>query len=83
LLHNKQHLSNNSNISKLAVVILSIALITGISFIPVLQTGVYAQRQPRPLQLLPQQQPAQQQQQPNAIKMAEMLKDEEESFKRK
>lgn len=83
-MHNKQHLSNNSNISKLAVVILSIALITGISFIPVLQTGVYAQRQPRPLQLLPQQQqPAQQQQQPNAIKMAEMLKDEEESFKRK
>jgi hypothetical protein len=70
LLHNKQHLqikNNNNIISKLAVIILSITLITGISFIPVLQAGVYAQKQSQPLRLLPQpqqqQQPAQQQQQ--------------------
>ena len=30
-------------ISKLGVIVLSIVLLTGISFIPVLQVGVYAQ----------------------------------------
>jgi hypothetical protein len=79
LLHNKQHLKikNNNNISKLAIIILSIVLITGISFVPVLQTGVYAQRQPRPLQLLPQQQqqPAQQQQQqPTGVGLSQVIK---------
>ena len=75
-MHIKQHLQiNNSNISKLAVVILSIALITGISFIPVLQTGVYAQRQPQPLQLLPQQQsPQQQQQQSTRVGLSQVIK---------
>ena len=44
-MHNKQHLQiNNNTISKLAVVVLSIILITGIFFIPVLQAGVYAQQ---------------------------------------
>src|SRR5919112_1039662 len=41
-------------ISKLAVIVLSIVLLTGISFIPVLQAGVYAQ-QPQSKQQVPQQ----------------------------
>ncbi len=49
-MHNKQHVQINNNILKLAVIILSIALITGISFIPVLQASVYAQQPPQPLQ---------------------------------
>src|SRR5919112_1258408 len=44
----RQHLKLNS-ISKLGVIVLSIILLTGISFIPVLQAGVYAQ-QPQPQQ---------------------------------
>jgi predicted PurR-regulated permease PerM len=78
-LHNRQHLQiNNNKVSKLAVIVLSIALITGISFVPVLQTGVYAQRQPQPLRLLlQQQQPAQQQQQqqqPDRIGISQVIK---------
>jgi uncharacterized protein HemX len=76
LLHNKQHLQINNKVSKLAVIVLSIALITGISFVPVLQTGVYAQRQPQTLRLLPQQpaQQQQQQQQPDRIGISQVIK---------
>jgi hypothetical protein len=42
-MHNHQHKS--INISKLGVIVLSITLLTGISFIPVLQTGLHAQKQ--------------------------------------
>jgi hypothetical protein len=45
------------NISKLVVIVLSIILLTGISFIPILLTGVYAQQsQPQSQQQTPQQQ---------------------------
>jgi len=72
LLHNRQHLQiNNNNISKLAVIILSIALITGISFIPVLQAGVYAQ-QPLQSQQSQQQQPPQQTQ--NRVGLSQIIK---------
>jgi hypothetical protein len=69
-MHNKQHLQINNKISKLAVIVLSIALITGISFIPVLQAGVYAQ-QPQPQQL---QQQGPQQQQQNRIGISQVIK---------
>jgi len=65
-LHNRQHLQiNNNNISKLAVIILSIALITRISFIPVFQARVYAQQ--------PQSQQAPQQQQ-NRVGLSQIIK---------
>jgi hypothetical protein len=51
-----------NNISKLGVIVLSIILLTGISFIPVLQAGVYAQK----LQS--------QQQQQNRIGISEVIK---------
>jgi hypothetical protein len=55
----RQHLeSNNSIISKLAVIVLSIVLLTGISLVPALQIGVNGQVQ---------QQQQQQQQQPNKV----------------
>jgi hypothetical protein len=54
---NQQHLQLN-NIAKLGVIVLCFALLTGISFIPVLQASVYAQQQ----QQQSQQQPPQQQQ---------------------
>ena len=49
---------NNNIISKLAVIVLSIVLLTGISLVPVIQAGVYAQlqRQTQQLQQTPQQQ---------------------------
>jgi hypothetical protein len=50
-----QHLKSNNIISKLAVIVLSIVLLTGISFVPALQIGVHGQVQP-------QQQPQQQKQ---------------------
>ncbi len=50
----QQHLQPNI-ISKLGVIVLSIILLTGISFIPVFQAGVYAQ-QPQSQQQSPQQQ---------------------------
>jgi uncharacterized protein HemX len=71
LLHNKQHHQINNTISKLAVIVLSIALIRGISFIPVLQAGVYAQKQP--LQSQQQQQPPQQQQK-NRVGLSQIIK---------
>jgi hypothetical protein len=54
-MRNQQHIKPY-NISKLGVIILSIVLITGISFIPILQAGVYAQQQPQQSQQVPQQQ---------------------------
>ena len=47
-MHNQQrrHLkSNNNNISKLAVIVLSIILVTEISLSPAIQVGVYGQQQ--------------------------------------
>src|ERR687890_109276 len=45
-MQNQQRNIESKNISKLSVIVLSIILLTGISFIPVLQAGVYAQSQP-------------------------------------
>ena len=64
--YHRWHLKPN-NLSKLAVIVLSIRLLTGISFIPVLQIGVYAQ-QPQS-----QQQPPQQQQQ-NRTGISQVIK---------
>jgi hypothetical protein len=47
-MHNQQkqqHLKTNNIISKLAVIVLSIVLLTGISLVPVLQSEVYSQVQ--------------------------------------
>jgi hypothetical protein len=57
-------------ISKLGVIVLSIVLLTGISFIPVLQAGVYAQ-QPQPQS---QQPPLQQPQQSNRVGLSQVIK---------
>jgi hypothetical protein len=47
----QQHLKTNNNIiSKLAVIVLSIVLITGISLVPALQIGVHGQGQQQPQQ---------------------------------
>ena len=54
-------------ISKLGVIVLSIVLLTGISFIPVLQVGVYAQQ---PQQLQQQQAPQQQ----NRVGISQVIK---------
>jgi hypothetical protein len=51
--HRQQHLqSNNNSISKIAVIVLSIVLLTGTSLVPVLQGVAYGQSQ----QQTPQQQ---------------------------
>ena len=79
-MHNKQHLQiKNNNLSKIAVVILSIALITGIFFVPLLQTGVYAQQLPQlqQSQQLQQQQPPPQQpqqQQQNRVGLSQVIR---------
>jgi hypothetical protein len=39
----RQHLKSNNIISKLAVIALSIVLLTGISLVPALQIGAYGQ----------------------------------------
>ena len=41
--HPQQHLKSDNIISKLAVIVLSIVLLTGISLVPALQIGVYGQ----------------------------------------
>jgi len=41
--HNKQHPQINNITSKLAVIVLSVGLITGISLVPVIQPGAYGQ----------------------------------------
>jgi hypothetical protein len=43
--HNQQQHINRYNVSKFAVIVLSIVLLTGISLVPVLQVGVSAQQQ--------------------------------------
>jgi hypothetical protein len=43
--HRQQHLKSNSIISKLAVIVLSIVLLTRISLVPALQIGVNGQVQ--------------------------------------
>jgi hypothetical protein len=52
--HRQQHLKSNNLISKLAIIVLSVVLLTGISLVPALQVEVYGQVQ--------QQQPQQQKQ---------------------
>jgi hypothetical protein len=46
----QQHLKSNNIISKLAVIVLSIVLLTGISLVPALQIGVNGQVQKQPQQ---------------------------------
>ena len=58
-----------NNLSKLGVIVLSIILLTGISFIPVLQVGVYGQQK---LQSQSQQQAPQQQQ--NRVDLSQVIK---------
>jgi hypothetical protein len=43
--HRQQHLKLNSIVSNFAVIVLSIVLLTGISFVPALQIGVNGQVQ--------------------------------------
>jgi hypothetical protein len=43
--HRQQHLKSNNIITKLAVIVLSIVLLTGISLVPALQIGVNGQVQ--------------------------------------
>jgi hypothetical protein len=60
----RQHLKSNNNIiSKLAVIVLSVVLLTGISLIPALQIGVNGQVQQ-------QQQPSQQ----NQVGLSQVIK---------
>ena len=60
--HRQHHLKTNNIISKLAVIVLSIVLLTGISLVPTLHSGVYSQVQ--------QQQPQQQ----NQIALSQVIK---------
>jgi hypothetical protein len=46
--HNQQQHINTYNVSKFAVIVLSIVLLTGISLVPVLHVGVSAQQQQQP-----------------------------------
>jgi hypothetical protein len=50
--HRQQHLKSNNIISKLAVIVLSIVLLTGISLVPALQIGVNGQVQQQQQQQL-------------------------------
>jgi hypothetical protein len=59
----QQHLKTNNFISKLAVIVLSIVLLTGISLVPTLHSGAYSQVQ--------QQQPQQQ----NQIALSQVIKE--------
>lgn len=59
----QEHLKLNNIISKLAVIVLSILLITGISLVPAIQVGVYGQLQ--------QQQEPQQQ---NKVDLSQVIK---------
>ena len=49
----QQHLKTNNIISKLAVIVLSIVLLTGISLVPALQIGVNGQVQQQQQQQQP------------------------------
>jgi len=66
-MHNQQqrHLETNDIISKLAVIVLSIILLTGISLLPAIQFGVYGQ-----VQQQQQQQPEQQ----NQVGLSQVIK---------
>ena len=64
-MHNQQHLKPNHK-SKLGVIVLSIVLLTGISFIPVMQAGVYAQQSQTQQQESPQQQ--------NSVGISQLIK---------
>jgi hypothetical protein len=66
-MHNQQqqHLKSNNIIPKLAVIVLSIVLLTGISLVPALQIGVNGQVQ---------QQQQQQPQQQNQVGLSQVIK---------
>jgi hypothetical protein len=66
--HRQHHLKTNNIISKLAVIVLSIALLTGICLVSTLQSGVYSQVQQQ------QQQQQQPQQQQNQITLSQVIK---------
>ena len=61
-MHKEQHLKSNIIISKLAIIGLSVVLLTGISLVPTLQSGVQGQVQ--------QQQPSQQ----NQVGLSQVIK---------
>src|SRR5919112_1948644 len=77
-MHNQkqqQHLKTNNIIPKLAVIVLSIVLLTGISLVPTLQSGVYSQvQQQQQQQQQLQQQLQQQPQQQNQIALSQVIK---------
>ena|SRR5215212_4707325 len=64
----RQHLKSNNIISKLAVIALSIVLLTGISLVPALQIGVNGQVQQQ------QQQQQQQPQQQKQVGLSQVIK---------
>jgi hypothetical protein len=47
-MHNQQQYFQTNNVSKFAVIALSIVLITGLALVPALQLGVHAQVQQQP-----------------------------------
>jgi hypothetical protein len=63
-----EHLKSNNIISKLAVIVLSIVLLTGISLVPALQIGVNGQVQQQ------QQQQQQQPQQQKQVGLSQVIK---------
>jgi hypothetical protein len=67
-MHNQQHLQIN-NVSKLAFIVLSTVLLTGLAFVPVLQIGVNGQ-----VQHIPWQQQQQQQPQQNQVSLSQVIK---------
>jgi hypothetical protein len=64
-----RHLLKTNNISKFAVIVLSILLLTGISLVPALQIGVHGQ-----VQQQQQQQQPQQLQQQNQVSLSQVIK---------
>src|SRR5215213_9242060 len=72
--HNQQqHLKSNNIISKFAVIVLSIVLLTGLALVPTLQIGVNGQVQQQPQQQKQQQQQQQPQQQ-NQVGLSQVIK---------
>jgi hypothetical protein len=65
-MHNHQRHLEPNTISKLGVIVLSIILLTGISFIPVFQVGIYAQQ--------PSQSQQQGVQQQNRVGLSQIIK---------
>jgi K+-transporting ATPase A subunit len=49
-MHNQQQHLQTKNVSKFAVIVLSIVLLTGLALVPALQLGVHAQVKQQPQQ---------------------------------